>query len=451
MTDADVTDPNVTDADETDADELTGSLIAGRYRLVEPLGSGSMGEVWQAHDERLDRTVALKRLLPARPGQDNDQAVREARIAARVHHPGAVTVHDVVDDEGTPCLVMAYVPGVALTDRSPLAPLEVARIGQQVAGALAAAHEVGVVHRDVKPDNVLLTDDGDAVITDFGISRVLGDGRRTGPGIVAGTPAYLAPEVAAGGDASFASDVFSLGATLYAAVQGAPPFGFNDNTIAMLRRVAEGDVPEPDEAGPLSPALMWMLRRDPATRPTMAQVADALGAVADGRPVVPPTPTLLLDTSTRPLGARTVAITLAAAGLLVVGLIVGLAIGRRPAQTQNENQHQVGAPPPAAQPVSCVADYHLNGSWPGGYQGQVTVTAGDKAVAGWTVTLDLPSGQTVDQLWNGALTHDGSSVQVGSVSYNSAMKAEASTTFGFNGSVTQEEPQPPVVHCTAHQ
>lgn len=441
----------------TDADEPGEGLIAGRYRLVERLGSGSMGEVWRAHDERLDRAVAVKRLLPDGQRQDNDHAVREARTAARVRHPGAVTVHDVVSDDGLPCLVMAYVPGAALTSRVPLPPVEVARIGTQVAEALAAAHDVGVVHRDVKPDNVLLTDDGQAVITDFGISQVVGDSSRTGPGIVAGTPAYLAPEVAAGGVATFASDVFSLGSTLYAAVAGAPPFGFGDNTITLLHAVAEGQVPEPANAGPLGPVLMWMLRREPEARPTMAQVAEALHAVAEGTPVVPPTATLLLDRSGRVSG-RTVAITLAGVGLVALGLIVGVAIGARnqpnPVAGPPPAAHTRGIPPPetpSIADVGCVADYTLTNQWPGHYQATVTVRAGATAVNGWTVTLDLPSGQTINQLWNGELSQQGTSARIASLSYNAVMAADASTTFGFLASVTQDGPLQPVVHCTARQ
>jgi hypothetical protein len=434
----------------TDADPDHG-LVAGRYRLVERLGSGSMGEVWRAHDERLDRTVAVKQLLPstgiaARRG--NEFAMREARITARLRHPNAVTVHDVVEHDGHPCLVMAYVPGSTLTGYGLPSPVEVARIGQQVASALAAAHEVGIVHRDVKPDNVLLAADGTAMITDFGISRLLGDASRTGPGIVVGTPAYLAPEVAAGADASYASDVFSLGATLYAAVEGAPPFGFNDNTIALLRSVAAGEVPAPTRAGPLGPVLMWMLRREPVARPTMAQVADALGAVADGRPVVPPAATLLLDVK-RPSG-RKVAAGVAAVGLVALGLIVGIAVSDRPVTVAAPpGQHTRTVPPPTV--PACVADYTLTNSWPGGYQAQVKVTAGATTLDGWTVTLDLPVGQTVDTLWNGSLSQQGSSVRVASLGYNATVSADKSTSFGFLGSDTRDRPTMPAVHCVANR
>jgi serine/threonine protein kinase len=445
----------VTDADAPE-DGMVDGLIAGRYRLVERLGSGSMGEVWRAHDERLDRTVAVKQLLPLTgiaAQRGTEFAMREARITARLRHPNAVTVHDVVEHDGQPCLVMSYVPGPPLAGSGPLAPVEAARIGQQVASALAAAHEVGIVHRDVKPDNVLRTEDGTAMITDFGISRMAGDASRTGPGIVVGTPAYLAPEVAAGADASYASDVFSLGATLYAAVQGTPPFGFNDNTIALLQSVAACDVPPPTRAGPLGPVLMWMLRREPTARPTMAQVSDALGAVADGRPVVPPTATLLLDTTPRRPSGRTVAVTLAATALVALGLVVGIAIGNRPTTTiAAPTAHtKTVPPPPTTTTPACIADYTLTNSWPGGYQAQVTVTAGQTTLDGWTVTLDLPNGQTITSLWNGSLSQQGTSARVANLNYNATVTADTSTSFGFLGSVTRDQPTMPAVHCSANQ
>src|SRR6478672_595172 len=183
-------------------------LIAARYRLMNRIGAGGMGHVWLAWDERLNRAVALKQLhspvgLPeaeARVAQD--RAMREARITARLHHPNAVPVFDVVDHEGQPCLVMQYLPSrslqAVLTERGPLPAREVARIGSERAADLAAAHRADTVHRDVKPGNVLLADDGTARITDFGISHALGDASLTSTGMVTGTPAYLAPEVARG-------------------------------------------------------------------------------------------------------------------------------------------------------------------------------------------------------------------------------------------------------------
>ncbi|GAA3842116.1 hypothetical protein GCM10022243_05640 [Saccharothrix violaceirubra] len=282
-----------------------GRLVAGRYRLGRRIGSGAMGIVWQAHDERLHRTVAVKQLLlqPGLAEADTDEAkrraMREGRIAARLQHPHAIAVYDVAEDDGQPWLVMEYLPSeslsTVLSERGTLSARDVASIGSQVASALAAAHNAGIVHRDIKPGNVLLGNDGTVKITDFGISRATGDVTVTATGMLAGTPAYLAPEVAKGYDPGPPSDVFSLGSTLYAAIEGTPPFGLNENTIALLHQVAAGKVQPPKQAGPLTALLMRLLRAEPEDRPTMAEAREALAAVAAGRsapefPVaVPPT------------------------------------------------------------------------------------------------------------------------------------------------------------------
>jgi eukaryotic-like serine/threonine-protein kinase len=283
-------------------------LVADRYRLDRRIGAGAMGVVWRAHDERLDRTVAIKELL-MQPGLSEvdaqtarDRAMREGRIAARLQHPHAIHVYDVALDDATgasgqvvPWLVMEYLPArslaATLAEQGTLAPHEAARIGQQVAAALAAAHKAGIVHRDVKPGNVLLGQDGIVKITDFGISRASWDTTVTRTGVLAGTPAYFAPEVARGEPPGPASDVFSLGSTLYAAVEGEPPFGLDDNTLALLRTAAEGRVRPLQRAGPLSSILMRLLANDPAARPSMAEAVTALGAVATHGtlpPIAPP-------------------------------------------------------------------------------------------------------------------------------------------------------------------
>ena len=272
-----------------------GDLITGRYRLEQQIGSGAMGVVWRAIDERLQRTVAVKQLLlqPGYTDEETEEArqrsMREGRIAARLQHQNAIAVFDVAEDHGQPVLVMEDLPSeslaVMLSEQGPLPPVSVARIGSQVAAALAAAHRAGIVHRDLKPGNVLLGESGVAKITDFGISRAIGDVSVTKSGILAGTPAYLSPEVALGRDPAPASDVFSLGSTLYAAIEGEPPFGQDDNAISLLHRVARGQVETPRQAGPMTPALMQMLRPDPVDRPTMSQVRGMLQAVVDGQPV----------------------------------------------------------------------------------------------------------------------------------------------------------------------
>jgi serine/threonine protein kinase len=272
-------------------------LVAGRYRLGQRIGSGAMGVVWQALDERLHRTVAVKQLLQ-QPGLSAAQAeegrlrsMREGRIAARLQHPNAITVYDVVDDDGSPWLVMEYLPSRSLAaeldEKVTLAPQEAARIGTEVAAGLVAAHAAGIVHRDIKPANVLLGHDGSVKITDFGISRAVGDVTVTATGMLAGTPAYLAPEVAKGMEPTPASDVFSLGSTLYICVEGHSPFGLSENTLALLHAVAAGKISPPRQAGPLTALLMRLLRTEPEERPTMAAAKEALAAIAAGRPIPP--------------------------------------------------------------------------------------------------------------------------------------------------------------------
>jgi eukaryotic-like serine/threonine-protein kinase len=269
-----------------------GQLIAERYRLMARLGNGAMGVVWQAYDEILYRIVAIKQLaLPSMLSDtDGDDVtslmIQEARITARLQHPHVIAVHDVVLHHGYPCLIMEYLPSrslaTVLSAHGVLVHQAVASIGTQVSSALAAAHEAGIVHRDIKPGNVLLADDGTAKITDFGVSHAIGDLTVTDPGILVGTPAYLAPEVAQGHSAGFASDVFSLGATLYTALEGTPPFGINDNAVALLDRVASGEIIRPRRCGPLTALLLHLLERHPQDRPTMRQAHAVLAMLDDG-------------------------------------------------------------------------------------------------------------------------------------------------------------------------
>lgn len=267
--------------------------IGGRYRLIRRLAAGGMGTVWEGWDERLHRPVAIKQ-LQLQPGLSGPEAetaakrvMREAHLTARLHHPNAVQVYDVVDDNNHPCLIMQYVPSRSLQDivrtDGPLEPVAAARIGTQIAAALAAAHRAGIVHRDVKPGNVLIAEDGTAKIADFGISHAVDDVTLTSTGLVTGTPAYLAPEVARGADSDFASDVYSLGATLYMAVEGHPPVGTDSNPMAVLHRAASGDLIPPQRSGPLTDVLMTMMAPDPALRPGMVEVANRLTDVSIGR------------------------------------------------------------------------------------------------------------------------------------------------------------------------
>ena len=269
------------------------ALIADRYRLLDRVGSGGMGVVWEGRDERLERRVALKQLhrqsgASTREAEvANQRAMREARLTARLQHPHAVPVFDAVEQDGQLWIVMPFIPSVTLAavleQGGPLQPDEAAKVGAEVASALAAAHAVGIVHRDVKPGNIFIAEDGAALISDFGIARALGDATLTSSGMIHGTPAYLSPEVARGGEANFASDVFSLGSTLYNALEGSPPFGTGENTIALLHRVASGRFPPPQHSGRLTPVIMHMLSTETSDRPSMGAVADGLAALAKGR------------------------------------------------------------------------------------------------------------------------------------------------------------------------
>ncbi|WP_170191794.1 serine/threonine-protein kinase [Saccharothrix syringae] len=267
----------------------TGDVIGGRYELEDARGSGSGGVVWAAFDRKLKRRVALKRPHAAADHAERARFRREAETAAQVNHPNAVSVFDTVDADDC-WLVMEYVPAESL-DRvlaagGPLPPERVARIGVQVASALAAVHAKNIVHRDVKPGNVLVTDDDLAKLTDFGVS-LWREVTRTDDGRVTGTPAYTSPEVAGGYPASRASDVFSLGATLFAAVEGTPPFG-DGEAHEVLERVRRGEVRPMRRAGPLAPLLADMLRPRPAARPTADEVRARLKeVVGEWEPPVP--------------------------------------------------------------------------------------------------------------------------------------------------------------------
>ena len=256
-------------------------LIAGRYRLDERIGAGGMGVVWRATDLDLGRVVALKR---SRAG-DSGQIRREARIGAGLHHPNVVTVFDAVIDGDDRWLVMEYLPSRNLADvidtDGPLPPGKVAKIGVQLAAALAAMHEKGMVHRDLKPGNVLVADDGTAKLTDLGVAQ-WAEVTRTGGGFDVGTPGYVAPEMAEGRQAGAAADVFSLGATLFAAVEGTSVWGDTSvGPFVQLRRATSYSLEPISRAGPLAPVLSELLRRKPAGRPDAVRAAELLSGTAE--------------------------------------------------------------------------------------------------------------------------------------------------------------------------
>ncbi|HEV7897378.1 MAG TPA: serine/threonine-protein kinase [Planosporangium sp.] len=254
---------------------VTQPLLAERYRLVRSLGQGGMGRVWLARDEVLHRDVAIKEVIPPEglTAQERDEmrrrTLREARAAARLNHPSVVRVYDVVRTDVHPWIVMEYVASRSLhqviSEDGTLPPARVAQIGLQVLGALRAAHNAGVLHRDVKPSNVLLTDDGRVVLTDFGLATMAGEATVTRPGMVLGSPAYIAPERARQGITGPESDLWSLGATLYAAVEGSSPY-HRSSAIETLTALVTEEPPPARNAGPLRSVLNGLLRKDPASR-----------------------------------------------------------------------------------------------------------------------------------------------------------------------------------------
>ncbi|MFI2909539.1 protein kinase [Streptomyces sp. PDY-4] len=271
---------------------MQGSLVAGRYRLGDSIGSGGMGRVWRAHDEVLHRSVAIKELTAALYVSDSEQATllartrAEARAAARINHSAVVTVHDVLEHDGRPWIVMELVEGRSLADavkdEERVDPREAARIGLWVLRALRAAHTAGVLHRDVKPGNVLLGRDGRVLLTDFGIAQIDGDTAITRTGEVVGSVDYLAPERVRGHDPGPASDLWALGATLYTAVEGTSPFR-RTSPLTTMQAVVEEEAGEPRHAGPLAPVIGALLRKDPATRPDAARTEQMLAEAAEGR------------------------------------------------------------------------------------------------------------------------------------------------------------------------
>jgi eukaryotic-like serine/threonine-protein kinase len=317
------------------------ALIAGRYRVEGPIGSGGMGSVWLATDLETGTPVALKQ---AHPGQR--PADREARIARDLRHPRIVAQYDAVVENGESWLVMQYVPSrdlaTIIAEDGPLPPARVAHLGQQLAEALRVLQDRGVVHGDIAPGNVLITDDGDAVLTDFGVARAIwSDATVTAGSLVAGTPAYLAPEVARGEDRTPASDVFSLGATLFAAVEGVSPLGDAENPLTAVWRSASGHI-DPPKAGPLGPALARMLRVDPAERPDPNEVRRLLSQ-ADGAEPADPTGRRRAFVRTR-TGLITAAVVVA---VLVAGGLY-LAIDR----PWSDSKAPSDAPTPVAQPAT---------------------------------------------------------------------------------------------------
>src|SRR6201996_5085212 len=303
---------------------MTGRVIAGRYNLQHAIGRGAMGVVWRARDQLLDRDVAIKEVvISALIGEDErrnayQRTLREARTAARLSHRGVVTIYDVVEEDARPWIVMELVPSQSLDQllavEGPLPAARACRIGQQLLSALAAAHAAGVLHRDVKPSNVLIatsrTGDGweeGAVLTDFGIAQFEGDPRLTQTGMVMGSPGFTAPERIRGGDATPGSDLWSLGATIYAAVEGRGPYEQRGGAITTMSAIINEDAPVAPHAGRLAPLLAALLHRDPSARPTasaaarlFASVLPQLSDAVDEPPARPPPATVRSTAAAEP-------------------------------------------------------------------------------------------------------------------------------------------------------
>ncbi|MYX26343.1 protein kinase [Streptomyces sp. SID8381] len=266
-------------------------LLAGRYRLGDVLGRGGMGTVWRAEDETLGRTVAVKELrFPSNIDEDEKRrlitrTLREAKAIARIRNTSAVTVFDVVDEDDRPWIVMELVEGKSLAEvireDGLLEPRRAAEVGLAVLDVLRSAHRQGILHRDVKPSNVLIAEDGRVVLTDFGIAQVEGDPSITSTGMLVGAPSYISPERARGHKPGPAADLWSLGGLIYAAVEGTPPYD-KGSAIATLTAVMTEPLEEPKNAGPLRDVIYGLLNKDPAKRLDDAAARAMLKAVIDG-------------------------------------------------------------------------------------------------------------------------------------------------------------------------
>ncbi len=352
------------------------TVVAGRYQLLEPLGQGGMGRVWRGVDTKLGRTVAVKEvvavggLTAADLEELGPRAHREARAAARLNHPNVVRVYDIVMDT-VPCIVMEYVPSRSLFQLvaadGPLAPARAAHYGLDVLAALTAAHGVGVLHRDIKPSNVLITAGDRAMLADFGLATIVGDPAVTRSGVLIGTPSFMAPERAADSDVGPEADLWSLGATLYFAVEGRSPYE-RASMLATLSALANEEAPFSAAAGPLWPVLEGLLRRDPQARLSVAQARSRLRDVAFS-PRVPatrvPVPALLPAPAALPVPAppvparvRPVQASRRRVGRIVaiLALLAVLLVWLVPRALEPGSGHTVGPTAPAApDPTSAAA------------------------------------------------------------------------------------------------
>jgi hypothetical protein len=336
--------------------------IAGRYRLVTELGSGAMGTVWRAQDERLNRPVAVKELRPPPDLSDAERAVfyrrtlREARTPAQLKHPSIIDVYDVVVEHGCPWIVMEFVEAPNLDQliekEGPIPPAKVADIAVQLLDALSVAHEAGILHRDIKPSNVLLAAKGRVVLTDFGLAISDGAARITASDSFMGSPAYVAPEVARGDQATPQSDLWSLGATLYTAVEGRPPYD-RENVMATLSAVLTEEPAPLVRAGVMAPIINGLLQKNPSRRLSHERTADRLDRAIHG-------PRTARPREPEPRKRLTMALALIAAtcatfGIGIGALVVGL-INQSPAASNSTAPTVPQANAPRQQPQGASAN-----------------------------------------------------------------------------------------------
>jgi eukaryotic-like serine/threonine-protein kinase len=328
-------------------------LLSGRYRLIDQIGRGGMGTVWWAHDELEDREVAVKEVhLPPSLGHRERMNLvrrtdREALAAGRLRHPGLIAIYDVVIEDSRPWLIMEYVAARSLEDvfvhDGPISPQRVAEIGRQLLAALRAAHEAGIVHRDVKPSNVLLETSGRVVLTDFGIATYDGATTLTQTGTFMGSPAYVAPEVARGEPATPASDLWSLGATLYAAVEGRPPYD-HETSMATLTALVTSEPDPPLRAGPLRPLLGGLLTKDPVRRLTAGRAEELLAEVT-----APPSPSRPeRRRRRRSLADREGVVPVVTVGVLAFAIAAGILAGVKGAPARYSGRDAPHTPPAAS-------------------------------------------------------------------------------------------------------
>ncbi|MFF8450931.1 serine/threonine-protein kinase [Streptomyces leeuwenhoekii] len=377
----------------------TGRVIAGRYRLQDRLGRGGMGVVWRATDQLLGRQVAVKELpsddslSAAQARRRRDRTLREARALAQLHHPNVIVVHDVVEHDERPYIVMELIDGGSLADRvagrGPVDAREAARIGVALLGALRTAHAAGVLHRDVKPSNVLVAEDGRVVLTDFGVAHVAGTSTLTESGTLVGSPEYTAPERMSGVRTGPESDLWSLGALLCAVLSGESPF-HRDSLGGILHAVVSEEIRPPAQAGPLLPVIRGLLERDPDRRLDAAQAEEMLRAYLETGRTFPPAGTADPRRSTRTvLLAALLAAATAGAGISVAALITDRDGGGdgTPASPAPRTTPPPGAPsPPASPPPSPSSEPSANRSAgrssapePGAPVSTVTVTVSQGA------------------------------------------------------------------------